>query len=672
MALALPACRSGDLGPAAEPGQPAVVTITSGSGQSGPAGRPLARAIVARVTDAEGRGVAGQRVSFSTSTGSGVLTPTSAVTRESGEATAVWTLGTQAGPLTASATVNGLAPADFAATAIAGAPARLSFVAAPRAAVAGRAFDPPVAVVLEDEYGNRVPGGSRQVSLALNTGRLAGQTSVGAVEGLAAFPGLHIDSAGLGYVLIAVAEGLTGAETPAFPVASGVVDASRSTLTASPATVGTGEASIVTVTARDAFGNPVAGAPVELGASGSGNSIVQPSATGEGGSASGSISSSRAGRKSITARVGGVTLEEQVTVVVQSPAIAEVRVTPANATLLAGQTVDLSAVALDQQGDAIPGATIRWSSSDPDIARVSTAGRVTALAPGAASVTATSGDRSGAAEMTVSLNAGTLTDVTYCTVDQVAVKMDVYIPDASKPRPLPVAVHVHGGGWTGGSKSSGYRFGELMPLLLERGYLVASLDYRLAPAHRYPAQIEDVKCAIRHLRARASRYGLDPDRIGAWGGSAGGQLVSLLGTADASAGFDVVGGFPGVSSEVQAVVAISAITDFTRPDELLDDYSRVFRTWPDPSSAEMVEASPLTHVSTDDAPFLLIAGEDDGLVLPAQSRRLHQRLLDAGVPSTLIIVSNADHDLEPTDGPTDPSPGAINSRLADFFDRYLR
>ena len=139
-----------------------------------------------------------------------------------------------------------------------------------------------------------------------------------------------------------------------------------------------------------------------------------------------------------------------------------------------------------------------------------------------------------------------------------------------------------------------------------------------------------------------------------------------------SAGFDDVGGFQGASSEVQAVVAISAITDFTRPDELLDDYSRAFRTWPDPSSPEMVEASPVTHVSADDAPFLLIAGEDDDLVLPAQSGRLHQRLLDAGVPSTLLTVSNADHDLEPTDGPTDPSPGVINSRLADFFDRHLR
>ena len=297
---------------------------------------------------------------------------------------------------------------------------------------------------------------------------------------------------------------------------------------------------------------------------------------------------------------------------------------------------------------------------------------VTAVGTGTATITATSGDGRGTADVTVSLAGGTYTNIAYCTMDGEQVRMDVYIPDASKPRPLPVAVHVHGGGWTSGSKSSGSRFAEMMPLLLQRGYLVASLDYRLAPANKYPAQIQDVKCAIRHLRARASRYGLNADRIGAWGGSAGGQLVSLLGTADESAGFDDVGNFQQESSEVQAVVAISAITDFTHPEELNDDYSRAFRTWPDPESSEMIEASPVTHISSDDAPFFLIVGEDDDLVLPAQSERMHAMLQGAGVSSRLLTVLNADHDLLPTDGPTDPSSAAISSRMADFFDDHLR
>ena len=273
----------------------------------------------------------------------------------------------------------------------------------------------------------------------------------------------------------------------------------------------------------------------------------------------------------------------------------------------------------------------------------------------------------------MSYGEGTKTNITYCTIGDVQDKMDVYVPSASMPRPLPVAVHVHGGGWDSGTRSAGARFLELKQTLLQRGYLVVSLDYRLAPAHKYPSQIQDVKCAIRHLRARASRYGLDPDRIGAWGGSAGGQLVALLGTADAGAGFDEVGGFQGISSDVQAVIALSAITDFTSPDELRDDYSRVFRTWPDPASPEMIQASPVTHVTPGDAAFFFIVGDEDELVLPEQSVRMDQLLRSAGVTSSLLRVLHADHDLDPTSAvPTDPTSAAIISRMAEFFDQHLR
>ena len=574
------------------------------------------------------------------------------------------------------ATAGGLAPAQSGAFPVASGVADEMVLVTGDGQEAPAGSPLPVAPTIEvrDAEGNGVAGVSVTFAVTGGGGTVSPGTVATGANGRASPAAWTLGTAVGVNTLRASAAALPGVtvEFGAEAVA-GPVDGSTSSISAAPTTVQTGVTTVVTVTARDAFGNPVPGAAVELSADGGGNTIVQPPATGPDGTAAGSFRSSDAGTRTISAVVGGVDLEQQATITVESPpGVAEVVVTPGSAALLVGQTVDLSAAALDGEGDPVPGATVTWSSDDPDVATVNASGVVTAISAGTVTITAASDGRSGSAEVTVSLDGGSYTNITYCTMGDVPVKMDVYVPDASKSRPLPVVIHVHGGGWTSGSKSSGSRFADMMPLLLERGYLVASLDYRLAPAHKYPAQVQDVKCAVRHLRARAWRYGLDPDRIGAWGGSAGGQLVSLLGTADESVGFDDAGNFQGQSSEVQAVIAISAITDFTHPEELNDNYSRAFQTWPDPDSPEMIQASPVTHVSADDAPFYLIVGEDDDLVLPAQSERMHQLLRDAGVPSTLLTVLNGDHDLLPTDGPTDPSPSAISSRMADFFDQHLR
>lgn len=299
-------------------------------------------------------------------------------------------------------------------------------------------------------------------------------------------------------------------------------------------------------------------------------------------------------------------------------------------------------------------------------------GRVTALKPGSAIISARSGTSTGTAAIDVSFGPGTVTGLPYCTMDGVTERMDIYVPAAGFARPVPAVVHVHGGGWVSGSRTRGVWFAEMLPALLARGFLVASVDYRLAPTFKYPAQIQDVKCAVRHLRANALRYGLDPGAIGVIGSSAGGQLAGLLGTTDVVPGIGDVGDFPGVSSRTQAVVALSPITDFTAIDELRDDYGRVFPTWPDPESPELIEASPLTHVTADDGPFFFVAGEQDTLVLPAQSARMHQRLRDAGVPSTLVMIRNANHGLAPETGPLDPTQADVIGRLVDFLDRHLR
>jgi acetyl esterase/lipase len=673
--LALWGCQGPDVGPSRPPAHLEVVT---GGGQIGTAGQALGEAIVARVTDADGRAVPEVLVTFAAAGEGGVLAPGSRRTDERGEAQAVWILGPRAGMLSASIVVDGLAPAPLSATAVSGAPARLAFEAVPGSAIAGVVFDPPVAVAVHDRYGNAVPSSSAEIHLRVNKGTLAGAATAPAVHGTARFLDLRIDQGGTEYRLTATAEGLTPAESGAFPVATA---AATQLLPVGgdgqAAAAGSAVAIAPAVVVRDAVGNGVAGVSVTFTVTGGGGTVtpgaVTTAADGRAAPAGWTLGTS-VGEN--TLRVSAAALPgasvEFTAEATPGPA-ASVEVSPSESGLLQGQTATLTARVLDEQGRPLDGATVAWNSGDTDVASVDAGGIVTAHTPGTATITATSGGRSGSAEVSVSYGEGTRTNITYCTIGEVQEKMDVYVPSASMPRPLPVAVHVHGGGWISGNRSTGTRFLELKETLLERGYLVVSLDYRLAPAYKYPSQIEDVKCAIRHLRSLASRYGLDPDRIGAWGGSAGGQLVGLLGTADGSAGFDEVGGFQGMSSDVQAVIALSAITDFTSPDELRDDYSRAFRTWPDPTSPEMIEASPVTHVTPDDASFFFIVGDEDELVLPEQSVRMDQLLRGAGVSSSLLRVLHADHDLQPTSAlPTDPTSAAITSRMADFFDQHLR
>ena len=148
-------------------------------------------------------------------------------------------------------------------------------------------------------------------------------------------------------------------------------------------------------------------------------------------------------------------------------------------------------------------------------------------------------------------------DVTYCTMNGLPQTMDVYYPSSGGP--WPVVLYVHGGSWYQGDKAEG----EGWRGLNDSGFLVISVNYRLGDYQtKFPAMIEDVKCAVRYLRAHSAEYNLDPDNIGVIGASAGGHLVALLGTADESAGWDV-GEYLEQSSKVQAVVVISGISDFT-------------------------------------------------------------------------------------------------------------
>ncbi len=260
-------------------------------------------------------------------------------------------------------------------------------------------------------------------------------------------------------------------------------------------------------------------------------------------------------------------------------------------------------------------------------------------------------------------------DVTYCNPDGQPQKMDIYLPSSGGP--WPVFLYVHGGGWNKGDKAEG----EGWKGLNDQGYLVASVNYRLAAYNvKFPAMIEDVKCAVRYLRAHAAEYNLDPNRIGALGASAGAHLVALLGTADEKAGWDV-GEYLDQSSRVQAVVTMAVFSDFTQAMPNSISMAIFFATGEMPGTPSEVNsaASPVTYVTSDDPPFLILHGEKDGYAPVDQAKSLDAKLKAAGVESTLIIVQGGEHGLDSADGsPTVPTHEEWSRKIVEFLDANLK
>jgi len=279
----------------------------------------------------------------------------------------------------------------------------------------------------------------------------------------------------------------------------------------------------------------------------------------------------------------------------------------------------------------------------------------------------------------VNLPAGQRSTLEYCRPDGVPLAMDIYTPPAGAAAPAPVALYVHGGGLIFGDRQlagfgatmadqQGALFTPLQQQLNARGFLVASIDYRLPPATAWPGQIQDAKCAVRFLRAHATGLGIDPTRIGAWGSSAGGLLVSMLGLTRPSDGFDV-GQYTNQSS------AIGAVVDMFGPADLsaLSGSETVMKLMVSiglgntPSVRRSV--SPLTYVHPGAPPFLILQGTDDNDVPPHQSELLAARLHTANVPTNLIVVHGAGHSLA-TPG-QNPPPQQLTTTTADFLANTL-
>lgn len=246
--------------------------------------------------------------------------------------------------------------------------------------------------------------------------------------------------------------------------------------------------------------------------------------------------------------------------------------------------------------------------------------------------------------------------------------MDIRFPAEGVGDGAPMALHLHGGAWVAGEKGDGPWYDDVAAGLLARGFIVATASYRLAPAHVWPAQIHDAKCAVRHLRANASAYGGDPDRIVVWGHSAGAHLSSMLGVTGPDAGFEGAG-FPGISSAVSGVVSVAGITDLPPLSGNFLLALALNATFGTSSAGSPVlrDASPVTWLSPADAPHLIIHGERDPLVPVSQATGLAAGLDGVSVRQELIRVENGGHSLEPTGGA--PSPGTTETldRILDFM-----
>jgi len=257
-------------------------------------------------------------------------------------------------------------------------------------------------------------------------------------------------------------------------------------------------------------------------------------------------------------------------------------------------------------------------------------------------------------------------------------KLDIYLPDTGES-PYPVVVWIHGGAWLGGDKSSA---AGRAALLLPHGFAVVGINYRLSQHAIFPAQIHDCKGAIRWLRANAATYDLDPNRVGVWGSSAGGHLVSLLGTSGGVAAAEGnVGGNLGFFSRVQAVADYFGPTDLlhmqldvtdppgsslnhdapTSPESRLIGFDdpgegigvlRANQGNPNPPFPEkmalIILADPIVHATPDDPPFYISHGTMDATVPMGQSTKLAAALLADGVPHTYNQVAGAGHGMPPS------------------------
>lgn len=269
----------------------------------------------------------------------------------------------------------------------------------------------------------------------------------------------------------------------------------------------------------------------------------------------------------------------------------------------------------------------------------------------------------------------TQTSVLYGHADGVDLRLDIARPTGDGP--FPAIVFIHGGGWYLGGRQT---YSSQIEEAARRGFVGVTISYRMmsfdekqkettTATTRFPAQVHDVKAAVRWLRANAETFHIDPQRIGATGRSAGGHLSLMLGLTDESAGLEGDGGHPDRSSRVQAVVNVCGPTHLPGCYEA-SSVAWIFRLFtggtPEEAAETHAAASPVTYVSQDDPPVLSIHGTEDRLVPIAQARLLDERINAAGASHTLVEFDSQGHGFDA------PHRQRELDLMWDFFSEHLR
>ncbi len=253
-----------------------------------------------------------------------------------------------------------------------------------------------------------------------------------------------------------------------------------------------------------------------------------------------------------------------------------------------------------------------------------------------------------AAELAIPDNVTFERDITYAEAGGARMQLNIARPKNASG-PLPAVLCIHGGGFRAGSREG---YNKLCLTLAQKGFVAATISYRLAPMHQFPAAIHDTKAAVRWLRANAAKHGINPDRIGVTGGSAGGHLAQFLGVTAGVKDFEGADN-PGFSSAVTCVVNVYGPSDFTKSYGKSVDAHVVLPMWlggdVDTARAKHIQSSPLNWVTPNAAPTLIIHGTEDKYVAFEQAVWMRDRLTACGVPVELITMEGAGHGFKGAD-----------------------